>query len=310
MVMWLPFCPALRDTPLFLEIGSFYNSPRVKHLGFTVFESIQPIFWYVEEYQWQFLVSLTTIIYIFSYNSSQWDQKLSGYWYSSKYLKIGWMDSEKVKHNCLNSGEVVKLAYLQKKWSIPLTAAVYLVRQHTRWLQLQCGLPSGPAQQPSGLSRVGDISRVFKWATSILSVSSPSPRHLKRARQWLWLTANWPLHPSCCWGFSFLVAHMWPNHNLSATQPYAPTHLTKAVEPHWCVNAVSVATVPYGIPPTAKHNICPTTRHPHNTHRKVMTVNTMQPIQITYRRFKFYSINASDLIQQRNKRLSIMWMLD
>ncbi len=27
----------------FLEIGSFYNSPRVKKLSFTVFESIQPI---------------------------------------------------------------------------------------------------------------------------------------------------------------------------------------------------------------------------------------------------------------------------
>jgi len=27
----------------FLEIGSFYNSLRVKHLGFTVFESILPI---------------------------------------------------------------------------------------------------------------------------------------------------------------------------------------------------------------------------------------------------------------------------
>jgi len=28
----------------FLEIGSFYNSPRVKQLSFTVFESIQLIF--------------------------------------------------------------------------------------------------------------------------------------------------------------------------------------------------------------------------------------------------------------------------
>jgi len=28
----------------YLEIGSFYNSPRVKQLSFTVFESIQPIF--------------------------------------------------------------------------------------------------------------------------------------------------------------------------------------------------------------------------------------------------------------------------
>jgi len=34
----------------FLEIDSFDNSPRVKQLGFTIFESIQPIFWYLEEY--------------------------------------------------------------------------------------------------------------------------------------------------------------------------------------------------------------------------------------------------------------------
>jgi len=37
--------------PFFLEIGSFYQSPRVKELGFTIFESIQPIFSYLEEYQ-------------------------------------------------------------------------------------------------------------------------------------------------------------------------------------------------------------------------------------------------------------------
>jgi len=30
---------------------SFYHSPRVKQLSFTVFESIQPIFCYLEEYQ-------------------------------------------------------------------------------------------------------------------------------------------------------------------------------------------------------------------------------------------------------------------
>jgi len=35
----------------FLEIGSFYHSPRVKQLGFTVIECIQMIFWYLEEYQ-------------------------------------------------------------------------------------------------------------------------------------------------------------------------------------------------------------------------------------------------------------------
>ncbi len=32
-----------KGTLYFLEIGSFYNSPRVKQLSFTVFESIQPI---------------------------------------------------------------------------------------------------------------------------------------------------------------------------------------------------------------------------------------------------------------------------
>ncbi len=33
----------LKEHSTFLEIGSFYNSPRVKQLSFTVFESIQPI---------------------------------------------------------------------------------------------------------------------------------------------------------------------------------------------------------------------------------------------------------------------------
>ncbi len=36
----------LKEHSTFLgEIGSFYNSPRVKQLSFTVFESIQPISW-------------------------------------------------------------------------------------------------------------------------------------------------------------------------------------------------------------------------------------------------------------------------
>ncbi len=33
----------LKEHSTFLKIGSFYNSPRVKQLSFTVFESIQPI---------------------------------------------------------------------------------------------------------------------------------------------------------------------------------------------------------------------------------------------------------------------------
>ncbi len=32
----------LKEHSTFLEIGSFYNSPRVKQLSFTIFESIQP----------------------------------------------------------------------------------------------------------------------------------------------------------------------------------------------------------------------------------------------------------------------------
>jgi len=35
----------------FLQIVSLYNSLRVKQLSFTVFESIQQIIWYLEEYQ-------------------------------------------------------------------------------------------------------------------------------------------------------------------------------------------------------------------------------------------------------------------
>ncbi len=33
----------LKEHSTFLEIGSFSNSPSVKKLSFTVFESIQPI---------------------------------------------------------------------------------------------------------------------------------------------------------------------------------------------------------------------------------------------------------------------------
>jgi len=33
------------------EIGSFYNFLRVKQSSFTIFESIQTIFWYLEEYE-------------------------------------------------------------------------------------------------------------------------------------------------------------------------------------------------------------------------------------------------------------------
>jgi len=35
------------STFFFLEIDSFYNSPRVKQLSFTVFECIQTIFVYI-----------------------------------------------------------------------------------------------------------------------------------------------------------------------------------------------------------------------------------------------------------------------
>jgi len=68
----------------FFDIGSFYHSPRVKQLGFTVFESIQLIFWIFGRISVtrQFLVSLTSIVYIFFllWNSI---------YYSSKYQKIG-----------------------------------------------------------------------------------------------------------------------------------------------------------------------------------------------------------------------------
>jgi len=68
----------------------------------------------------QYLVSSTSIVGKNIYYGSQWDQKLSGSWYPSKYQKIGWMDSKTAK--LFNSGGAVKWAYFQKEWSIPLTA--------------------------------------------------------------------------------------------------------------------------------------------------------------------------------------------
>jgi len=44
-------CSLKGYSTFFWEIGSFYNSPRVKQLSFTIFESIQPIFCYLEENQ-------------------------------------------------------------------------------------------------------------------------------------------------------------------------------------------------------------------------------------------------------------------
>jgi len=64
----------------FLEIGSFLGSFSVKP-------------------NW---TSVTRLYLV----PSQWDQKLSVYWYSSKYQKIGRMDSKKVKPNCLTLGEL------------------------------------------------------------------------------------------------------------------------------------------------------------------------------------------------------------
>jgi len=62
--------------------GSFYNSPRVKLLSFTIFESIQLIFWYLEEYQIsetrQFLVSLTSIVGKKLWTVAQTDLSMSG----------------------------------------------------------------------------------------------------------------------------------------------------------------------------------------------------------------------------------------
>jgi len=49
----------------FLEIGSFYNSLRVKQLSFTIFESIQADFLILRRISVtrQFLVPLTSIVY-------------------------------------------------------------------------------------------------------------------------------------------------------------------------------------------------------------------------------------------------------
>jgi len=55
----------------FLEIGLFYHSPRVKQLGFNVFECIQPIFFIFRRISVtrQFLVSLTSIVFFLLWKS-------------------------------------------------------------------------------------------------------------------------------------------------------------------------------------------------------------------------------------------------
>jgi len=47
----------------FLKIGSFYYSPRVKQLGFTIFECIQPFFLYLEELKSMRLETVRLLIF-------------------------------------------------------------------------------------------------------------------------------------------------------------------------------------------------------------------------------------------------------
>jgi len=53
----------------FLEIGSFDHSPRVKQLSFTIFECIEAFFFLI--FRRISVVSLTSIVYFFSYYGSQ-----------------------------------------------------------------------------------------------------------------------------------------------------------------------------------------------------------------------------------------------
>jgi len=46
--------------------------------------------------------------------------KLSGYWYSSKYQKIVWMDSKMVKLNCLTLRAFTKMSLFSKKSGVSL----------------------------------------------------------------------------------------------------------------------------------------------------------------------------------------------
>jgi len=108
---------------IFLEIGSFYNPPRVKQLSFYCFRihSADFLIFTTISVTRQFLVSLTSILgkkNTCIYYGSQWDQKLSGYLYSSKYQKIGWMDSMWMDSNgpkCLTLRELNEPISKKKK---------------------------------------------------------------------------------------------------------------------------------------------------------------------------------------------------
>jgi len=54
-----------------------------------------------------------------TYYGSQWDQKLSDYWYSSKYQKNRLKTFKNGKTQLFNSGGVVKWAHFQKKVEYP-----------------------------------------------------------------------------------------------------------------------------------------------------------------------------------------------
>jgi len=107
----------LKGYSTFLELDSFYNSPRVKQLSFTVFESIQLIFWYLEEYQpdrfWSHWLSIVYSIL----------------WKSVRPETVRLLIFENSKPQLFNSGGVVKWAYFQKKWSIPLNLNLWALKK-------------------------------------------------------------------------------------------------------------------------------------------------------------------------------------
>jgi len=111
--------PSLGILHFFWKWAHFTTPPEVEQLSYYRFwiHSADFLIFRRISVTRQFLVSLASIVFfIYPTTGCHWDQKLSGYWYSSKYQKISWNGETQL----FNSGGVVKWAYCQKKWSIPL----------------------------------------------------------------------------------------------------------------------------------------------------------------------------------------------
>jgi len=115
----------------FLEIGSFYHSPKVTvELHRFQMHSDYFLIFRSKSVTRQFLLSLTSIVE--KKYGSQWDQKLSDILLNINKNRLNTFENSKTQ--LFNSGGVVKWVYFQKKKKVeyPFKCNIFYI-----WLQFQ-----------------------------------------------------------------------------------------------------------------------------------------------------------------------------